>query len=264
MGENSTDQLKNKQLIDLIPGFGEEDFFKKLDTVEKEKAFVKLLVANARLILRQDYIGIKMPNTTAINTLGRWTKEVFCEDVSALRDGMNTRRDTRMSWPLFAQWVQTCRLDYPNIYKKYADKIHRRFNISRFLAEAAAAATHSKCHKLHVGSVLVIDGDVKARGWTFHPKCTRRDDVCLRMKTKHATDISHGYCIHSEMQIIARCNPRQLKNGILFITHSPCQHCARHLIQAEVPFVVYRIGEHPTDGPDMAWDLGGKTRFYGV
>lgn len=265
MGGNFIErQKRNKQLLNIFGKLNPQDFFDTLDTIDKEKAFAKEFINSTLFTFKPDYVGAVMPNASVINALGKWTSDVFCEDISEIRGGMVPARDIRMSWPLFAQLTQTCAKHYPNTYREYADKIHRKFNINKFLGEAKKASRKSKCHKLHVGSVLVIDGEVKAKGWNFHPRNTRRDDICLRMKTQHATDISFGYCIHSEINIITRCNPRQLKNGIMFITHTPCQHCVRHLIQAQVPFVIYRIGKHPTDGPDMAWDLGGKTRFYGV
>jgi hypothetical protein len=31
-----------------------------------------------------------------------------------------------------------------------------------------------------------------------------------------------------------------------------------------VPLVIFRVGQYATPGPELAWRLGGKTRFYGV
>jgi dCMP deaminase len=265
MAGNYIGKKKNKKKIfDIIQGFGQSDFFDKLDTVEKEKAFIKLFVSIAKFTFKRDYVGAQLDNTCMSRTFGEWTEKIFCENVGVYKPGMQYQRNVKISWPLFAQWVQTCRYDYPNKYKKYADKIHRKYNINKFLQEAEKASKKSKCHKMHVGSVLVIDGQIKAKGYNFHPAKTRRDDVCLRMETPHATDISFGYCIHAEQNMVIRCNPRQLSKGIIYVTHPPCPMCMRLLIQAKTPLVVYKIGDYPETGPDICWDLGGNTRIYGV
>ena len=61
-----------------------------------------------------------------------------------------------------------------------------------------------------------------------------------------------------------RASAPMLKKGILFITNPPCEHCVRHIIQAQIPLVVFERGEYPLTGLKMAYELAGRTRFFGV
>ena len=227
-------------------------------SVELERAFLRGIIESTHFGLGKDCITFLLPQKMRM-PVRDFILEIFHEKVSSA----NTQ-EFRMSWELFSHIVFMTIYRDSSKYNAYNEKICRHFNIPKFLNEANAAAKNSKCQKMQVGSVLVVDGMVKVKGWNFHPKGTRRDHVCLRMNTPHAMDISHGYCVHAELQVIMRSSAPMLKKGVLFVTHPPCEHCARHIIQTQIPLVIFERGDYPTTGIDLAYDLAGNTRFFGV
>jgi dCMP deaminase len=253
MSGNYTDALNLNEI-------SREQLLQALNTDSGEIAVVRRLIE--RVTMRENRVAFTVSRMIG-PTLDEWIKETFREDVFADSKDKGYR-NVWLSWPLFAHWVFMSM--YPNhpMYSKYADKIHRKFAIDKYLAEADKAAEQSKCRKLHVGAVLVRDGKVVKKGWNGHPTHTRRDDICQRMDIAHATQFDVGYCIHAERNLINVSTPAQLRKGIVYITTAPCRSCVKDLIQAEVPLVIFRVGDRPTGGPELAWDLGGKTRFYGV
>jgi dCMP deaminase len=233
-------------------------FINSIDTVALEQNFLRGFIESTYFGLKGDKITFQLPPKIRM-PLRDFILRVFHEKVSE----KNTI-EFRMSWELFAHLVHMTIYRDSDLYPKYNEAICRHYNIPRFLTATRETAKNSKCKKLHVGAILVVNGEIKVKGWNGHPIHTRRDDLCLRMNTAHGADISHGYCIHAEIQVLLRSNPTQLKKGIMFVTHAPCANCARHLVQSQVPFVVFERGDYGVLGVELAWDLAGKTRFYGV
>jgi len=97
-------------------------------------------------------------------------------------------------------------------------------------------AKRSKCSRLEVGAVAVIDGRIIATGYNSPieyiatSKCTNcdHDKPCTK-------------AIHAEANLIAF----SAKNGIrlvgskLYVTHSPCIKCAELIVQSGIEEVIY-------------------------
>lgn len=232
------------------------DFFAHV-TPEEERAFIRGILESRTLMFHDDYVSSGINRAYMLMLLDNYMKNVWHESIKV-------RAGFRLSWNLFAHLVFGTLYDNSSLYPDFADKINKQLNLFKYLFEVKKIATKSKCHKLQVGAILVNNGQIKICGWNGHPADTRLDHICLRENTDHGTDISHGYCCHAEMQVLLKSNPTQLKKGTLFITHPPCEHCTRHIIQARIPLVVFLCGDYPLYGPEMAWRLGGRTRFYGV
>jgi len=238
------------------------DFYvDNIDTAAKERAFFRGVIECCNFRFNPTTVGTTLPYKLA-QFAGDYCKRVFGEKITCHRGRGIT--NIGFSWELFAHLVFWTIYQDSDLYRPYNERIYKRFNLTRFLPELKKVAAKSGCQKMQVGAMLVVDGDIKKVGWNGHPKNTRRDNVCLRMNVPHGTDISVGYCIHAEENLLLRASPNQLRKGIVFITHPPCLICTKHLIQAGVPFVVFVRGDYPLYGPELAWDLGGKTRFYGV
>jgi len=252
MDENCIDEVNLNKLTS-------ENFNFIIGTIKGKRDIIRAILTHVKSFT-PNYITCSIPGR--VGTIMRdWIVDTFHEDI------FREYRTGRITWPLFAHWVFMSSYiegQYRMFYPRFVERIHKRFGIDKYLTAADKAASHSKCQKLHVGTVLVRSGKVVIKGWNFHPAHTRQDDVCLRMGIKHGTDATRGYCIHAEMNVLLKSNPTQLRNGIMFITHAPCALCARHLIQAQVPLVIFRCGQYGALGIESAWELGGKTRFYGV
>lgn len=107
-----------------------------------------------------------------------------------------------------------------------------------FMAQAMLLSLRSTCARLSVGATLVKDNRVIAGGYNgavsgeFH---------CI----EHGCYMEDGHCIrtiHAEVNALLQCS----KNGVstegasVYVTHFPCVHCTKALLQAGVKNIYYR------------------------
>ncbi|RPF58154.1 ComE operon protein 2 [Abyssicoccus albus] len=106
-----------------------------------------------------------------------------------------------------------------------------------FMAQAKLLATRSTCTRLSVGAIIVKDKRVIASGYngsvSGDEHCT--DVGCL---------IEGGHCIrtiHAEMNAIIQCSKMGVEtNGAhIYVSHFPCIHCTKSIIQAGIKKVYY-------------------------
>lgn len=148
-------------------------------------------------------------------------------------------------------------------YDKFIKKFYEEFQFNYYFPYAFEVAKLSSCHKLSVGAILVAEnGDIIYKAHNSHPKNTRCDNICLRKRVRHGTDISVGYCIHAEMNLLLHNN--EFKNSSIYLTHAPCRMCARLMLQAGIKNVFFIHENNPADGVEYCWQLGGPTCFIGV
>ncbi|MGB1250029.1 MAG: deoxycytidylate deaminase [Candidatus Promineifilaceae bacterium] len=111
---------------------------------------------------------------------------------------------------------------------------------SYFMQIASAVATRSTCERAHVGCVIVRDKRILTTGFNGSPA-----------GLDHCDDVGHlmveGHCvrtIHAEVNAIiqAALHGVSTKGAIAYVTHHPCIHCTKTLINAGVTRVVYDIG----------------------
>lgn len=238
--------------------FDVKSFVNSIDTVEVEQNFLRGFIESTHFGLSGDKITFSLSQKMRM-PFRDFILRIFHEKVSTA--GTN---EFRMTWELFVHLVHMTIYKDSNLYQKYNEAICRHFNVPRFLAEARRVAENSRCQKLHVGAILVVNGEIKVKGWNFHCVKTRRDNICLRMNVPHGTDQSVGYCLHAEQSVLLRSNPTQIKKSIIFVTHTPCSICTRLLMQAQPKLIVFERGNYPMDGPELCWNLGGPARMYGV
>lgn len=121
-----------------------------------------------------------------------------------------------------------------------------------FLAIARMVASRSTCLRLHVGAVLVNeDHHIISTGYCGAPRgmphCTK--DNCSEMDRCMRT-------VHAEVNAILFAPPHLPGEGgrTLYITHSPCDECAKIIIQAGIVRVVYmwKYPSHSSDFLDQA------------
>lgn len=106
-----------------------------------------------------------------------------------------------------------------------------------FLDIADEVSTRSTCNRLSVGCVIVKDKRIISTGYngSIHGM-------------GHCDDIGHlyndqGRCIqtiHSEQNAILHANRLDLVGSTAYVTHYPCENCAKLLVQSGVKRVVYR------------------------
>ena len=107
-----------------------------------------------------------------------------------------------------------------------------------FINIAAAVAERSTCDRAHVGAVLAREKRILTTGFNGSPA-----------GLAHCDEVGHllveGHCvrtIHAEINAIiqAALHGVSTKGATCYVTHFPCIHCTKSLINAGIARVVYR------------------------
>ena len=119
-----------------------------------------------------------------------------------------------------------------------------------FMQMAYLAASRSTCLRRHVGAVLVKDKHVLSTGYNGPPKGLRHcnETGCLREEQGVPSGERHEICrgLHAEQNAIIQASVFgvSIKNGVLYVTNTPCVVCAKMLINAGVTEIIYD-GDYP-------------------
>lgn len=117
-----------------------------------------------------------------------------------------------------------------------------------FMEIAQVVAKRSTCLRLHVGAVVVKDGQILSTGYNGAPHglehCT--DVGCIREKQNIAHGTHHEICraVHAEQNSIvqAALHGVSVRGGTVYCTHQPCILCTKMIINAKIERVVYLNG----------------------
>lgn len=112
------------------------------------------------------------------------------------------------------------------------------------IAEETAKLSYAK--RLQVGAILVKDGRIQSIGYNGTP--SGFDNKCENNEGKTTDDV-----IHAEENAIlkmAKSNDSSV-GSVLFVTHSPCIHCARLIYLAGISKVYYINDYRSNDGLDF-------------
>ena len=116
---------------------------------------------------------------------------------------------------------------------------------------------YRRATRAKVGAVIVRDKNILATGYNGAPAgmphCT--DVGCLIYESKTPNGETEQNCfrtIHAEMNAIAQAakNGASIKDGAIYITHTPCIHCLKVLVNTgikeihyEKPYKLHTLGE---------------------
>jgi len=109
-----------------------------------------------------------------------------------------------------------------------------------FLKIASVVAERSTCRRHHVGAVAVKDKHILATGYNGAPSgfkdCLElgclRDELGIPSGTRQ--EICRG--IHAEQNVIiqATLHGVSLEGSTIYATHTPCNQCAKMLVNAKI------------------------------
>jgi dCMP deaminase len=124
-----------------------------------------------------------------------------------------------------------------NALSKIEKKINRKSWDQYFMDIASMVATRATCDRLHVGCVIVKDKKIVSTGYNGSVS-----------GQPHCDEIGHlyneqGRCvrtIHAEQNAIIVANRDDLKGSTAYVTHQPCENCAKLLVQSGVNRIVYK------------------------
>jgi dCMP deaminase len=122
-------------------------------------------------------------------------------------------------------------------------------NITRQVAE------RSTCCRAKVGAVIVRDRSILATGYNGAPAgmphCTEVGCLIYRSQTPDGGIEENCYrTIHAEINAIAQAarNGAAIREGSIYITHSPCIHCLKVLVNTGIKAIYY---ERPYKLPSL-------------
>ncbi len=109
-----------------------------------------------------------------------------------------------------------------------------------FLKIASVVAERSTCRRHHIGAVAVKDKHILATGYNGAPSGFRdclelgclRDELGIPSGTRQ--EICRG--IHAEQNVIiqATLHGVSLEGSTIYATHTPCNQCAKMLVNAKI------------------------------
>lgn len=115
-----------------------------------------------------------------------------------------------------------------------------------YMETARAFAKLSHAERRKVGAIAVTPQDVLIYSWNGRPA---GDDNCCEVNP----ELTHPEVLHAEANIVAKAAREgiSLKDANVYVTLSPCLHCALQMFQAGVKSVVYDEQYRLTDGIDF-------------
>lgn len=117
-----------------------------------------------------------------------------------------------------------------------------------FMTITRTVAERSTCNRAKVGAVIVREKNILATGYNGAPAglphCT--EVGCLIYESKTPTGEIEENCfrtIHAEMNAIAQAakNGATIKEASIYITHAPCIHCLKVLVNTGIRTIYYEI-----------------------
>jgi len=107
---------------------------------------------------------------------------------------------------------------------------------SRFLDMARLVSSWSKDPSTQVGAVITRGKFVVSLGFNGHPKGVK--DSPERLENR---EVKYRTIIHAEMNAIAQAakNGASIKEGAIYITHTPCIHCLKVLVNTGLKEIYY-------------------------
>ena len=115
-----------------------------------------------------------------------------------------------------------------------------------FMTITRQVAERSTCLRAKVGAVIVRDKNILATGYNGSPAGLPHclDVGCLIYRsTTPAGEVEENCfrCIHAEINAIAQAakNGAGIRDAAIYITHTPCIHCFKVLINTGVKHIFY-------------------------
>jgi dCMP deaminase len=117
-----------------------------------------------------------------------------------------------------------------------------------FMTITRQVAERSTCKRAKVGAVIVRDKNILATGYNGAPAGMPHciDVGCLIYQSKTPNGETEENCfrtIHAEMNAIAQAakNGASIKDASIYITHTPCIHCLKVLVNTGIKSIYYEI-----------------------
>jgi dCMP deaminase len=117
-----------------------------------------------------------------------------------------------------------------------------------FMDVAERTAIESNCVKYKVGVVIVKDNRIILQGYngtvSKFINCSEKfnNGINSDIERKEHNIWSNSFEVHAEMNSICYASKKgiSLEGTIMYCTHTPCNNCLKHIIQAGIKKVIYK------------------------
>jgi len=110
---------------------------------------------------------------------------------------------------------------------------------------AKSASSRSSCSRLQVGSILMDKDMRRVLAWGYNGGVSGESNHC------ESDEPGNCGCIHSEINCLISSEGTKEKDMIMFVTDSPCLHCAKCIINAGVTVLYYSREYRIKDGLNL-------------
>ena len=117
-----------------------------------------------------------------------------------------------------------------------------------FMTITRQVAERSTCKRAQVGAVIVRDKNILATGYNGAPAGMPHciDVGCLIYQSKTPNGDVEENCfrtIHAEINAIAQAakNGSSIKDASIYLTHTPCIHCVKVLVNTGIKNIYYEV-----------------------
>lgn len=133
--------------------------------------------------------------------------------------------------------------------------------IDYYMDVAHRTAQLSEATRLKVGAVLVRDNDILSVGFNGTPIGYHTNE-CEYVNADGELVTNESVVIHGEMNAIIHANRKgiSVQDSIMFITHTPCWNCSKHMVQLGIKEIYYRTPYRIFDETTLKFfdDMGVK------
>ncbi|WP_064610087.1 deoxycytidylate deaminase [Streptobacillus moniliformis] len=119
-----------------------------------------------------------------------------------------------------------------------------------FMGIAFLSANRSKDPVTQVGACIVKDSKIVGIGYNGFPIGSSDDEVPWE-KDGDFLNTKYAYVVHAELNAILNSN-RDLKGSTIYVTHFPCNECAKSIIQTGISKVIFFSDKHKDKDSSIA------------
>lgn len=111
-----------------------------------------------------------------------------------------------------------------------------------FMGIAYLSAKRSKDPVTQVGACIVINNKIVGIGYNGFPNGSSDDEVPWD-KEGSFLETKYAYVVHAELNAILNSNCN-LNGATLYVSHFPCNECAKSIVQSGIKKVIYYSDKH--------------------
>ena len=112
-----------------------------------------------------------------------------------------------------------------------------------FMGLAFLSGKRSKDPVTQVGACIVKDKKIIGIGYNGFPKGSDDDELSWGKTNDNILDTKYPYVVHAELNAILN-SIMKLNGSTIYVTHYPCNECAKAIVQSGISKVVYYSDKH--------------------